>query len=133
MRQPFRPARQAPTRGLSWRVWWVPVPSQLVRRGQDAFLQVVERMAAFFLAPGPGLAGFDLCGPGRGSPHQGVPRRGGSRRAAGEQPPKMIGAGHAQAGVVRAQAQPGPPSLGLLRLLQRLGQKRDRIVLMIEV
>lgn len=33
---------------------------------QDAFRQVVERTAAFFLAPGPGLAGFGLGGPGPG-------------------------------------------------------------------
>lgn len=92
-----------------------------MRRGQDAFLQVVERLVAFFLAPGLRLAGFGLSGPGRRLLHKGVPQRGGSRRAAGEQPPKMIGAGHAQARVLRAQAQPGPPSLGLQRLLQGLG------------
>ena len=54
--EPGRPARlgQAPLRARRlWRVWRVPLPSQFVRRGEDALLQVVERMVAFFRG-GPG-------------------------------------------------------------------------------
>ena len=40
------------------RVRWMPTPSQLAGRGQDAFLQVVERAVGWSRPTGPGLAGF---------------------------------------------------------------------------
>src|SRR5215468_3510281 len=107
--------------GRLWRVWRVSLASELLRRGEDAFLQVVELIVAFFLAAGAGLARFGSGGPGRGQPHQGVPRWGGSWRGACQQLPQMAGLGHAQAGVSRARAQPGPPSFGLLQLTQGAG------------
>jgi hypothetical protein len=62
--------------------------------GNDAFLQVVERMVARFFLTGPGLPGFGSVAPGRGLPHEGIPRRGGPWRGAGEQFPEIAGLGH---------------------------------------
>ena len=95
-------SRQAPYAQPSWRVRWVPIPSQLASRGKDAFLQVVERMFAFSLVPGTGLPSFHSGRPGRGLPHEGIPGRGWPRRGAGQEFPQMAGLSHAQAGIVRA-------------------------------
>jgi hypothetical protein len=51
--------------------------------GKDAFLQVVERMIIWFFLTVPGLPGFGSVGPGRGLPHEGIPRRDGPWRGAG--------------------------------------------------
>jgi hypothetical protein len=48
----------------------VPAAPQFVRCGQDALLQVVERMIASFPLAGSVLATFSLSGPGRGLPDE---------------------------------------------------------------
>jgi hypothetical protein len=63
-------------------------------RGQDAFLQVVGRVADLSPAASPGLASFGLCRPGRGLLQQGVDGQGGSWRAAGQEFPEVIGPDH---------------------------------------
>jgi hypothetical protein len=57
-----------------------------VSRSKDAFLQVVERMLARFF-----LTGFSQVRPGRDLPHEGISRRSGPWRGAGQQFPEMAG------------------------------------------
>ena len=76
--------------------------SQLVRRGKDPLLQVIERMVSFLLVPGLELAGSGWGGPGRGLPQQRIARRSGPWRGAGQQFTQMPGLGHARARGLRA-------------------------------
>ena len=129
MSQPSRDPGGRAGAGRLWRVRRVPVPPQFAGRGEDAFLQVVELLAAFFRGRGTGLASAGLGGgPGRGLPDEGVPWRGGPWRGACLQFPEMAGLGHPQAGVLRAQAQRGPGSFRPLRWSQGLGTeaRQDR-------
>jgi len=72
----------------------VPAPSEFVGCGEDALLQVVERLIASSSLAGPGIASSGLGSPGRGLLHEGIPRRGWPRRGAGQQFSEMAGLGH---------------------------------------
>lgn len=109
-----------------WRHGRMPAPSEFVRGGQDALLQVVERTVARFLLSGPLIASSGLRRPSRGLLHEGISCRGWPWRGAGQEFPEVVGSDHSHARVLRAEAQPSPPSLGRLRLMQGLGAESEQ-------